>query len=178
MRGSDSNECSQRCSPRLRYDLFVINIASTMLGYVYGRGMIKFLSKYLPMLLTSLPASGQTLNKNQDLCVKVAGPVGSLFGQVLFGWLADTLGRKRMCEFLAFFLIHVKLIHSSTLDGLELSMMIVATFAQAVSGSSTAISIIATLTMWRFIVCVFFSYICCFDSISCRWGSPLVAIIR
>jgi len=56
------------------------------------------------MLLTSSPASGQKLNKNQDLCVKVAGPVGSLFGQLLFGWLADILGRKRMCEFLAFFL--------------------------------------------------------------------------
>jgi PHS family inorganic phosphate transporter-like MFS transporter len=55
------------------------------------------------MLLTSLPASEQKLNKNQDLCVKVAGPVGSLFGQLLFGWLADTLGRKRMCKFLAFF---------------------------------------------------------------------------
>lgn len=95
------------------YDLFAINIASTMLGYVYG--------------------SEQKLNRNQDLCVKVAGPVGSLFGQLLFGWLADTLGRKRMY-------------------GLELSMMIFATFAQAVSGSSTAISIIAALTMWRFIM--------------------------
>ena len=87
MRGSDSNECSQRCSPRLRYDLFVINIASTMLGYVYGRGMIKFLSKYLPMLLTSLPASGQTLNKNQDLCVKVAGQLEVfLVRSSLVGW--------------------------------------------------------------------------------------------
>jgi len=56
--------------------------------------------------------------------------------------------------------------------------MIVATFAQAVSGNSTAIPIIATLTMWRFIVCVFFSYICRFDLISCRWGLPLVAIIH
>lgn len=42
------------------------------------------------------------LSKDQDLCVKVAGPLGSLFGQLLFGWLADILGRKRMCEFLAF----------------------------------------------------------------------------
>lgn len=95
------------------YDLFAINVASTMLGYVYG--------------------SGQMLSKDQDLCVKVAGPLGSLFGQLLFGWLADILGRKRMY-------------------GLELSMMIVATFAQAVSGSSTAISIITTLAIWRFIM--------------------------
>jgi len=40
---------------------------------------------------------GQKLNKSQDLGVKVATPVGTLVGQLLFGWLADILGRKRMC---------------------------------------------------------------------------------
>lgn len=49
-----------------------------MLGYVYGKG--------------------QVLSTNQDLGVKVATPVGNLIGQLLFGWLADVLGRKRMCE--------------------------------------------------------------------------------
>ena len=49
-----------------------------MLGYVYG--------------------SGQKLNTDQDLGIKVATPVGTLVGQLLFGWLADLLGRKRMCE--------------------------------------------------------------------------------
>jgi MFS family permease len=48
-----------------------------MLGYIYGHN--------------------RTLNVNQDLGVKVATPVGNLFGQLLFGWLADVLGRKRMC---------------------------------------------------------------------------------
>ena len=60
------------------YDIFAINIASTMLGYVYGKN--------------------QKLNKSQDLGVKVATPVGTLVGQVLFGWLADVVGRKRMCK--------------------------------------------------------------------------------
>ena len=32
----------------------------------------------------------------QDFAVKVASPVGTLIGQVVFGWLADKLGRKRM----------------------------------------------------------------------------------
>lgn len=63
------------------YDIFAINIASTMLGYVYGTG-------------TPLKA----LNKQQDLGVKVATPVGTLIGQLLFGYLADRLGRKKMCE--------------------------------------------------------------------------------
>jgi PHS family inorganic phosphate transporter-like MFS transporter len=43
-------------------------------------------------------SAGQKLNKNQDLGVKVATPVGTFFGQLLFGWLADVVGRKRMCE--------------------------------------------------------------------------------
>ena len=48
-----------------------------MLGYVYGHN--------------------HNLNENQSLGVKVATPIGNLFGQLLFGWLADVLGRKRMC---------------------------------------------------------------------------------
>ena len=42
--------------------------------------------------------AGQKLNKQQDLGVKVATPVGTLVGQVLFGWLADMVGRKKMCK--------------------------------------------------------------------------------
>ena len=49
-----------------------------MLGYIYGHN--------------------HALNVNQDLGVKVATPIGNLFGQLLFGWLADVLGRKRMCK--------------------------------------------------------------------------------
>ena len=52
-----------------------------MLGYVYGKG--------------------HTLNANQDLGVKVATPIGTFVGQLLFGWLADVVGRKRMCKSLA-----------------------------------------------------------------------------
>ena len=49
-----------------------------MLGYVYGKG--------------------HALNTNQDLGVKVATPIGTFVGQLLFGWLADVVGRKRMCK--------------------------------------------------------------------------------
>jgi MFS family permease len=31
--------------------------------------------------------------------IKAATPVGNLFGQLIFGWLADVLGRKRMCKY-------------------------------------------------------------------------------
>ncbi|KAF7424368.1 Inorganic phosphate transporter pho84 [Pleurotus ostreatus] len=95
------------------YDIFAINIASTMLGYVYGKG--------------------QKLNPDQDLGVKVATPVGTLVGQLLFGWLADLVGRKRMY-------------------GVELMIMIIATFGQALSGSGPAVHVIGALIVWRFIM--------------------------
>ncbi|KAJ7158991.1 inorganic phosphate transporter [Mycena crocata] len=95
------------------YDIFAINIASTMLGYVYGHN--------------------QKLNTHQDLGIKVATPVGTLCGQLIFGWLADVVGRKRMY-------------------GVELMIIIVATFAQAVSAGAHAVSIVGVLCVWRFIM--------------------------
>ena len=49
-----------------------------MLGYVYQHG-------------------AGALSTNQDLGVKIATPIGNIVGQLLFGWLADVVGRKRMC---------------------------------------------------------------------------------
>ncbi|KAF7358780.1 hypothetical protein MSAN_01217200 [Mycena sanguinolenta] len=101
------------------YDLFAINIASVMLGYVYGH----------------YPDSScrPTLNPTQDLGLKIAAPVGTFFGQLLFGWFADIVGRKRMY-------------------GVELILMIVGTFSQATAAEGQAISVIAMLIFWRFIV--------------------------
>ncbi|THH14113.1 hypothetical protein EW146_g6184 [Bondarzewia mesenterica] len=95
------------------YDIFAINIASTMLGYVYGKK--------------------HALSVNQDLGVKVATPIGTLFGQLLFGWLADVVGRKRMY-------------------GIELMIIIIATFGQALSGSGPAVGVIGVLIVWRFLM--------------------------
>lgn len=95
------------------YDIFAINIASTMLGYVYG--------------------STGSLSVNQDLGVKVATPCGTLIGQLLFGWLADLVGRKKMY-------------------GIELMVMIVATFAQALTGSAASVNIFGALITWRVIM--------------------------
>ncbi|KAK0201497.1 phosphate transporter [Desarmillaria ectypa] len=95
------------------YDIFAINIGATMIGYVYGHN--------------------QALSANQDLGLKVATPVGTLVGQLLFGWLADVVGRKRMY-------------------GIELILMIIATFGQTVSGSGHAVNIIGVLVVWRFLM--------------------------
>jgi hypothetical protein len=63
-----------------------------MLGYVYGKG--------------------HALNTNQDLGVKVATPIGTFCGQLLFGWLADVVGRKRMCKHFTILPWHFALGHS------------------------------------------------------------------
>jgi PHS family inorganic phosphate transporter-like MFS transporter len=102
------------------YDIFAINIASVMIGYVYG-----------PI---TAPAVAGVLNSNtQDLGIKVATPVGTLVGQLLFGWLADMVGRKRMY-------------------GIELIIIIVATYGQAVSGDGHAVKILGVIIVWRFLM--------------------------
>lgn len=56
--------------------VFAISIAATMIGYVYH--------------------NGKSSTSNQDLGIKVAHSIGTFFGQLTFGWLADHVGRKRM----------------------------------------------------------------------------------
>ncbi|KAN0132904.1 inorganic phosphate transporter [Lactarius tabidus] len=101
------------------YDVFAINLASVMLGYVYGH--------------TTGSSGRSQLSINQDFGIKVAAPIGNLIGQLLFGWLADILGRKRMY-------------------GIELMIIITATLIQALAGSGPAVNIIGVIAFWRFIM--------------------------
>jgi PHS family inorganic phosphate transporter-like MFS transporter len=73
------------------------------------------------------------LSTNQDLGVKVATPVGTFLGQLFFGFLADQVGRKRMY-------------------GVELMIIIIATFAQALAGSAPSVNVIGAIVIWRGIV--------------------------
>lgn len=49
------------------------------------------------------------------------------------------------------------LLSATGVDGVELGIMIVATFAQAISGQGPALNIVYTLMVWRFIVSISYS---------------------
>ncbi|KAG8629793.1 hypothetical protein KVT40_001412 [Elsinoe batatas] len=65
-----------------------------------------------------------------DTAIKVATSGGTVIGQFGFGFLADLVGRKKMY-------------------GLELIIIIFATFAQALSSDSPSISIVGIIIFWR-----------------------------
>lgn len=105
------------------YDIFAITVASVMLDFVYS---------------TTVDDTGNIhIIKNQSLsnAVKIAAPIGTLIGQLLFGRLADKTGRKRMY-------------------GIELIIIIIGTFGQALSADGTVgtINIYAALIIWRFVM--------------------------
>ncbi|KAG0031109.1 Inorganic phosphate transporter pho84 [Podila clonocystis] len=107
------------------YDLFAINLVSPMLGYVYF---------YDSPTMHSVPG-------DIDLALKISASVGTFFGQIGFGYLADRLGRKRMY-------------------GVELMIIIVATFGQTLCGNGPlnggnhafGLSVTTGIIIWRFIL--------------------------
>ncbi|CAG8523953.1 5599_t:CDS:2 [Paraglomus occultum] len=62
------------------YDLFAMNLVSLMLAYVYR-------------------SKQNELTENEELGLKVSAQIGAIFGQLLFGSLADRYGRKRSSWF-------------------------------------------------------------------------------
>lgn len=92
------------------YDIFCVSMLTIMLGIVYS------------------PATGK-LPTSSDNAIKLSTSAG----QLVFGMLADIVGRKRMY-------------------GLELIIIIFATLAQALSGGSPSTSIIGIIIFWRVIM--------------------------
>ncbi|KAG0341160.1 Inorganic phosphate transporter pho84 [Podila humilis] len=103
------------------YDLFAINLVSPMLGYVY------FTRTLQDGTIT------HAVPHDIDLALKVSASIGTFFGQIGFGYLADRLGRKRMY-------------------GIELMIIIVATFGQALCGTGHTLSVTTGIIIWRFIL--------------------------
>lgn len=98
--------------------LFAINLISGMLGIVYWQNA------------TNNPG---TTPSSSDTGLKAATSGGAVVGQLVFGMLADIVGRKRMY-------------------GLELIIIIFATLAQSLSSNSVSISVVGLLIFWRVIM--------------------------
>jgi PHS family inorganic phosphate transporter-like MFS transporter len=62
------------------YDLFSINLVSAILGYTYFSSTNE----------NEVPA-------DIDSGLKTSAAVGTMFGQLIFGWMADRFGRKKVC---------------------------------------------------------------------------------
>ena len=72
----------------------------------------------------------------------------SVVNYSLAGWLMLLVVKGCVCILPC---LHILLLISLT-DGIELLIIIVATFGQAVSGTGDAVSIIGVLVVWRFLV--------------------------
>jgi MFS transporter, PHS family, inorganic phosphate transporter len=70
---------------------------------------------------------------NSETAIKVATSVGTVVGQVVFGYMADWIGRKRMY-------------------GIELIIILAATLAQSLTASSTSLSLVGVMVFWRIIM--------------------------
>ncbi|KAL0568226.1 hypothetical protein V5O48_013764 [Marasmius crinis-equi] len=77
---------------------------------------------------STLPCDG-----TKDLQLKVAASAGAVLGSLVFGYLGDIKGRKKMY-------------------GFELVIIVVATLGQAVAAGGQSINVISVLTMWRFVM--------------------------
>ena len=98
------------------YDIFVINLVVPMLGYVY----------YMD--------NQNTVPSNVQGIIKGITNVGNVFGQLMFGFLGDSKGRK-------------------SIYGIELLIIIVATIGSAMAGSAaTGVGTLGFLGVWRFLL--------------------------
>ncbi|ORY11515.1 major facilitator superfamily domain-containing protein [Clohesyomyces aquaticus] len=78
-------------------------------------------------------SNGGVMPHGADTAIKVATSAGAILGQFVFGFLADLLGRKRMY-------------------GVELMIIISATLAQSLCGSSTALSFVGVIIFYRVVM--------------------------
>jgi PHS family inorganic phosphate transporter-like MFS transporter len=97
------------------YDFFAINLALQMLGISFWHD------------------NGGIIPEHLETAIKVAASVGAVIGQIVFGWLADVLGRKRMY-------------------GVELIIMSIGTLAQSLSSPSSAVTISGLLIFGRILM--------------------------
>ena len=78
-------------------------------------------------------SSNGVIPTSSETAIKVATSVGTVIGQVVFGYMADWIGRKRMY-------------------GIELIIILAATLAQSLTAPSTSLSLVGVMVFWRIIM--------------------------
>ncbi|KAI0475426.1 H+ symporter [Xylariaceae sp. FL0804] len=107
------------------YDIFAINLVTTLLGVVFWPGP--------PGQQAGQHGYGGnngTLPMAVSQALKASTSAGIVIGQVLFGWLADRYGRRRMY-------------------GLELALIVVSTLGCSLVAASESVSVTGLMTFWR-----------------------------
>ncbi|MGI0072162.1 MAG: MFS transporter [Thermoplasmata archaeon] len=94
------------------YDLFVISLVLPILIYLFDGG---------------------TINETQIGLLASSALLGAALGQLLFGWLGDRLGRRRVYA-------------------VTLSVMAIGAIGSALSAPVAGLSTITVLTLWRFVL--------------------------
>lgn len=98
------------------YDMFAINVTLLILGYVYYGTSFNM----VPPLT--------------DMSVKLSSLFGIIVGQVLFGWLADRIGRRRVYA-------------------IEMALIITGTVASCFASNAVrGITVFGMLCIWRFLL--------------------------
>lgn len=105
------------------YDIFAISLVTTFLGLTFWSGPPSSAANGFGGNNGTLPSP-----VNQALKASTSG--GIVIGQVLFGWLADVFGRRRMY-------------------GIELGIIIFSTLSCALASPSQSMSSTGLLTFWR-----------------------------
>lgn len=109
------------------YDIFAINLVITLLGVVLWQGD--------PASSAATGTYGDggnygVLPTSVSQALKTSTSAGIVIGQVLFGWLADQYGRRKMY-------------------GVELGIVLVSTLSCCLVSASQAVSFTGLMTFWR-----------------------------
>lgn len=87
----------------------------------------------LGLVYWQTPEYGGVMPTSTQTAIKVSVSIGAVIGQIVFGHLADRIGRRKMY-------------------GIELIIMVLATTAQAIVGRSGAISVTGIIIFWRILL--------------------------
>lgn len=117
------------------YDIFAISMVTNLWGLVFWGGGDANASSAVAATAASYGYGSNhgTLPDPVNQAVKAATSAGIIMGQLVFGWLADVLGRRRVY-------------------GIELAVIVLATLGCALASPSPAMSSTGLLVFWRVVM--------------------------